>query len=72
MIRYRYIGPGWSPGIPARDLTDADLATLTKQQRAAVEYGPLYKRHDPGPGRDRRDTEYQDELDLPSSQEEEK
>lgn len=29
-------------GIPARDLTEADLATMTDEQRAAVAGSPLY------------------------------
>ena len=35
-IKYRYAGSGFLPGIPARDLTDDDLATLTSDQREDV------------------------------------
>lgn len=33
-IVYRYIGGGFLPGIPARDLTDEDVAALSDAARA--------------------------------------
>jgi hypothetical protein len=43
-VRYRYIGDGaYLPGIPARDLTDEDLAELTEEQRAAVAASAIYE-----------------------------
>lgn len=35
---------GYHSGIPARDLTEEDLAGMTDEQRAAVEASPLYRR----------------------------
>lgn len=65
MICYRYLGGGWHPGIPARDLSEADLAKLTAEQLAAVTAGNLYE--EIRPQIDRRHNEYQDELDLSGS-----
>lgn len=43
MIVYRYQGGGvYFQGVPARDLTDADLAALDDEQRAAIAHSPLY------------------------------
>lgn len=66
MILYRYTGRGWLPGIPARDLDEADMAQLATDQRIAVTTSGLYEPV-PGPGPDRHQTELQDELDLSSS-----
>lgn len=42
-IAYRYTGRGeFYQGIPARDLTAAEVAALTDEQRAAVASGRLY------------------------------
>lgn len=35
-LKYRYLGGGYLPGIPARDLTDEDMAALSDAQRADV------------------------------------
>jgi hypothetical protein len=44
-VRYRYTGDGTSflEGIPARDLTEEDVAALDDVQRAAVEASDLYE-----------------------------
>ncbi len=37
-VKYRYTGAGaFLPELPARDLTDDDLAALTDQQRALLD-----------------------------------
>lgn len=43
-VRYRFVGPPdtYIEGVPARDLTDEDLAALTDEQRAAVAASTLY------------------------------
>lgn len=42
---WNYIGKGgYLDGIPARDLTAADWARLSEDDRAAVERSPLYRR----------------------------
>lgn len=44
-VKFRYIGGGdFLPGIPARDLTDEDLAELTAEQRADVEAAAIYEK----------------------------
>lgn len=70
MKKYRYIGTGWYPGVPARDLDQADLDQLTEEQLAAVKRGHLYKAARPV-GPDRRHETFLDELDLPSASPEE-
>lgn len=49
-LRFKYIGEGaWIPGVPARDLTDEDMAELgeaTAAQvaaNAALEAGAIYE-----------------------------
>lgn len=38
VTKFRYISDGaFLPGIPARDLSDADLAQLTPEQRTDIE-----------------------------------
>jgi membrane peptidoglycan carboxypeptidase len=43
--RFVYVGDGSEShfGIPARDLTDDDLATLTDEQKATVKASRLYQ-----------------------------
>lgn len=44
MIVVRYVGDGaFYNGVPARDLTEADLAALSDEQRAAVETDVIYE-----------------------------
>ena len=43
---YRYIGPGYVVGIPARDLTEADLVAIEKREhitREHVEASGIYE-----------------------------
>ncbi|HZP94288.1 MAG TPA: hypothetical protein VFB20_15615 [Burkholderiales bacterium] len=52
-VRYKYVGMvegdegqerrEFLPGVPARDLTDDDLATLTEAQRADVAASRIYQ-----------------------------
>jgi hypothetical protein len=44
-VRYRYTGDGGSylSGVPARDLTEEDVALLSTEQKAAVRTSDLYK-----------------------------
>lgn len=35
-MKYKYLGGGNLPGIPARDLTEEDVAALDKDQRALL------------------------------------
>lgn len=42
-LKYRYIGAGaFFEGIPARDLTEADWAALSKEQQTAVANSAIY------------------------------
>lgn len=44
--KYRYLIPDASlthEGVPARDLTDEDVAALTEEQRQLVDGSPLYE-----------------------------
>ena len=51
---YRYTGAGeFLPGIPARDLTEDDVAALSDEQRALVSDSPLYAK---GPGPEAKKT----------------
>ncbi len=44
-IRVKYIGNGeYYYGIPARDLTEAEYAALSEEQRRLVDSGKLYER----------------------------
>jgi len=45
-VRYRYTGDGttYLEGVPARDLTDEDVALLSAEQVAAVDASPLYEK----------------------------
>lgn len=44
MIAYKYIGKGDSiPNVPARDLTDEDMAALDAEQKAAMLASGLYE-----------------------------
>lgn len=40
---YKYIGNGYIPGIPARDLSDNDFSGLDKEQQATVQKSGLYE-----------------------------
>jgi hypothetical protein len=46
-IAFQYIGPGWSPGIPARDLTRSEAeehgVELLRRLRSAHTGEPLYE-----------------------------
>ena len=42
-VVYRYLGPGFMPGVPARDLAQADLARIGAQAAAQVATGSLYE-----------------------------
>ena len=43
-VRYRYVGDGqYLPGIPARDLTDEDVAALDDARRAEVAAAAIYE-----------------------------
>lgn len=47
MTTYTYQGNGdHFPGIPARDLTERDVARLGKEQVTLVEKSGLYEKHD--------------------------
>ena len=50
---YRYIGGGAHyPGVPARDLDDADMAALSPEQQADVRSGHAYRAEDDAPAED--------------------
>ena len=44
-VRYRFVGPPdtYIEGVPARDLTEEDVAAMTEEQRAAVAASDLYR-----------------------------
>jgi hypothetical protein len=44
----KYIGTGFLPDIPARDLSDDEFNALTKEQQAAVLSSGLYQAAQPG------------------------
>jgi hypothetical protein len=44
-MSYRYVGAGaFHPGIPARDLSDADVKKLGTAERALIEASAIYRR----------------------------
>lgn len=44
-VKFRYIGKGeFYQGIPARDLTEEDVARLDKEQQAVLAASPLYQK----------------------------
>lgn len=47
-VTYRYLDTGTIHGIPARDLTDADIARLPLLSQRDVRSGKLYERVDGG------------------------
>ena len=44
---YKYVGGGFYPGIPSRDLDEKDVGKLGAADIAAVETGKLYKKVEP-------------------------
>ena len=46
-IIYKYVGGGFYPGIPSRDLDKDDVGELGAADIAAVETGILYKKVEP-------------------------
>jgi hypothetical protein len=45
-VKFKYIGDGYLPGIPARDLTDEDIEALTPEQRKDVKAAAIYEAAD--------------------------
>lgn len=48
-------------GIPARDLTEADLKDMTDEQRATIEASPLYRKIEAPPSQAPRSARKADE-----------
>ncbi len=51
-VMWQYVGPGFLPGIPARDLTSEDWDHMDEAQRSAVRMSGLYREMSPRPQED--------------------
>lgn len=42
-IAWKHVGPGWFPGVPKRDLTQADFDALSPRRQREVEASAAYE-----------------------------